>query len=135
DLVVAENYVTSEGVKGFVRGIDVKYQLLKQGQYTAGIDASKLPATGADTSKVPLQLLEARNAVAIAKQDGADQYASDTLQKAQQYLNQAEDYYRRKQGTTPIGTVAHAATQSAEEARLLTADKKEQEKAAQAKQE
>jgi outer membrane protein OmpA-like peptidoglycan-associated protein len=35
-------------------------------------------------------------------------------------LDQAEDYYRRHQGTSPIGTVARDATQTAEEARVMT---------------
>ena len=134
DFVVAENQIPND-VKGFIRSIDVKYELLRQGEYTTGIDPNQLPATAADFSKVPLELLEARNAVAIAKQDGASQYASDTLDKAEKYLAQAEDYYNRKQGRTPIGTVARAATQTAEDARLLTADKKQQERAAAARQE
>ena len=68
--------------------------------------------------------------MAIAKAAGADQYAPDTLQKAENLLAQAEDYLRRKQGRTPIGTVARGATQTAEDARVLTLQKKEQERIA-----
>jgi outer membrane protein OmpA-like peptidoglycan-associated protein len=71
-------------------------------------------------------LLEARNAVRIAKDAGAGQYAPSELQKAQDLLNRAEDYYRRKQGSGPIGTVAREATQTAEEARVMSIQRAEQ---------
>src|SRR5690242_8738843 len=131
--VVAENIIPND-VKGFVHSINTKFDLMDRGQYTANIDPATLPAFGENLRKVPLQLLEARDAVAIAKGTGADRYAADTLAKAQDMLDRAEDYYRRKQGTTPIGTAARAATQSAEDARLLTINKKEEERAAAARQ-
>ena len=79
-------------------------------------------------------MLEARNAVAIAKAAGAAQYAPDSLQKAETYLARAEDYLKRKQGKTPIGTAARGATQMAEDARVLTLRRKEQERIANEKQ-
>jgi len=48
--------------------------------------------------------------------------------KAEDMLQRAEDYYQRKQGRTPIGTAARGATQMAEDARILTLRKKEQER-------
>ena len=73
-------------------------------------------------------MLEARNAVAIAKAAGARQYAPDSLAKAEDMLQRAEDYLQRKQGRTPIGTAARGATQMAEDARVLTLRRKEQER-------
>jgi outer membrane protein OmpA-like peptidoglycan-associated protein len=78
------------------------------------------------SNKTPLDLLEARNAERIAKDAGAGQYAPSELQKAQDLLNRAEDYYRRKQGSGPIGTVAREATQTAEEARVMSIQRAEQ---------
>jgi outer membrane protein OmpA-like peptidoglycan-associated protein len=75
------------------------------------------PVYGID-KKTPLSLLEARNAVRIAKSAGADEYASDALKNAEQSLSQAEDYYAGKKGTKSIDTVARAAVQSAETARV-----------------
>src|SRR6202035_383327 len=75
-----------------------------------------------------LDLLEARNAVAIAKAAGAKQYAPDSLAKAEDMLQRAEDYLQRKQGRTPIGTAARGASQMAEDARVLTLRRKEQER-------
>ncbi len=128
NLVVAENIPLPETMGG-VHPITAKFDLLQKGQYTVNISPAQLPATNMDKS-VPLQLQEAENSIAIAKAAGADQYAADTLQKAQAYLAQGQDYFRRKQGITPIGAVARAATQSAEDARLLTLEKKQQEAAA-----
>jgi outer membrane protein OmpA-like peptidoglycan-associated protein len=133
NAVVAENIIPTD-VKGFVRTMNAKFDLMEKGQYTTNIDPARLPAFGATAQAVPLQLLEARDAVAIAKAAGAEQYAADTLQKAQDMLARAEDYYARKQGTTPIGTAARSATQSAEDARLLTINKKEEERAEAARQ-
>jgi outer membrane protein OmpA-like peptidoglycan-associated protein len=69
--------------------------------------------------------------VRIAKDSGAAQYAAGELQKAQDLLNRAEDYYHRKQGSGPIGTVAREATQTAEEARVMTIKREEDEQAEQ----
>src|ERR1700737_4541755 len=101
--------------------------MLEGGQYTVDVPAEQLPSMKAEP-KMPLTLLEARNAVAIAKAAGAAQYAPDSLQKAEDYLARAEDYLRRKQGRTPIGTAARGATQMAEDARVLTLRRKEQER-------
>lgn len=131
--IVAENIIPAD-VKGFTGSIKAKFDLMDRGQYTTDIDPAKLPAASADLARVPLQLLEARDAVAIAKAAGAEQYAGDTLRKAQEMLARAEDYYVRKQGVTPIGTAARSATQSAEDARLLTINKKEEERAEAARQ-
>lgn len=124
--VVAEN-VIPQGVKGFEEPIDAKFDVLEGKQYTIDVPANQLPSSQADQN-VPLDLLEARNAVAIAKAAGAKQYAPDSLTKAEDMLQRAEDYYQRKQGRTPIGTAARGATQMAEDARVLTLRRKEQER-------
>jgi outer membrane protein OmpA-like peptidoglycan-associated protein len=130
--VVAENIIRQE-TKGFEEAIDAKFDMLEGGQYTIDMPAQQLPSTTADP-KTPLTLLEARNAVAIAKAAGAAHYAPDSLQKAEEYLARAEDYLQRKQGKTPIGTAARGATQMAEDARVLTLRRKEQERIANEKQ-
>ena len=126
DDVVAENVVLPK-TKGFEESIDAKYDALEGREYTIDVPADQLPSAQASTS-VPLDLLEARNAVAIAKAAGAQQYANDSLTKAEDMLQRAEDYYQRKQGRTPIGTAARGATQMAEDARVLTLRKREQER-------
>src|SRR6202167_841880 len=124
--VVAENIIRT-GTKGFEEPITAKFDVLEGQQYTIDIPADQLPSSQASV-KVPLDLLEARNAVVIAKAAGAQQYAPDSLTKAEDMLQRAEDYYQRRQGVTPIGTAARGATQMAEDARVLTVRRKEQAK-------
>ncbi|MGD0270423.1 MAG: OmpA family protein, partial [Candidatus Sulfotelmatobacter sp.] len=124
--VVAENIIRQE-TKGFEEPIDAKFDVLEGAQYTIDVPADQLPSTRAD-ARVPLDLLEARNAVVIAKSAGARQYDPDGLAKAEDMLQRAEDYYQRKQGRTPIGTAARGATQMAEDTRVLTLRRKEQER-------
>jgi outer membrane protein OmpA-like peptidoglycan-associated protein len=122
--VIAENMIR-QGTKGFEEPIVAKFDVLEGAQYTIDIPVDQLPS-GRSSEKVPLELLEARNAVVIAKAAGAQQYAPDSLTKAEDMLQRAEDYYQRKQGRTPIGTAARGATQMAEDARVLTLRRKEQ---------
>jgi len=132
NLVVVENVILQD-TKGFEQPIDAKFDMLEGGQYIVDEPAEKLPSATADP-KTPLDLLEARNAVAIAKAAGAAQYAGSSLSKAEEMLARAEDYLVRKQGRTPIGTAARGATQMAEDARVLTLQKKEQDRVAAEKQ-
>jgi len=124
--VVAENVVLPQ-TKGFEETIDAKFDVLEGGQYTIDEPAEQLPSSQASPN-VPLDLLEARNAVAIAKAAGAEKYAQGSIMKAEDMLQRAEDYYQRKQGRTPIGTAARGATQMAEDARVLTLRQKEKER-------
>src|SRR5262249_6491261 len=114
--------------------IVARFEALQKGEYTMDLKPQQLPATGADYKKVPLELLQARNAVAIAKSEGAEQYAPGAMQKAQDSLTQAEEYYNDKKGKTPIRTASRAAVQSAEDARVLSIQKKSDERAAAEKQ-
>src|SRR5262252_6575988 len=126
DVIVAQNVVLAN-TKGFEEPIDAKFDVLEGKEYTIDVPVEQLPSTEAQPN-VPLDLLEARNAVAIAKAAGAEQYANGSIMKAEDMLQRAEDYYQRKQGRTPIGTAARGATQMAEDARVLTLRKKEQER-------
>src|ERR1700687_4090655 len=72
DVVVMENFVRNDPTATFVY-VDEKYELLQRGQYTLNSSAAKLEYRD---RKVPLQLQEARNAIAIARATGAERYAS-----------------------------------------------------------
>lgn len=130
DVLVAENIVRKD-TKGAIHPITARYELLQKGQYLVNISPAQLPGSEAEhQKKTPLEILEAENAVAIAQASGADHYAGDTLQKARDYLDQANDYHRRDQGKTEIRTAARTAVQTAEDARLITMEKKQQERVA-----
>jgi outer membrane protein OmpA-like peptidoglycan-associated protein len=125
DLVVLEN-VPKRNTKGWEVPVDAKFDALERGQYTVDISAARLPATVA-SERVPSDLLQARNAVAIARAEGAERYAPDTFQKASDFLDRAEDYLRGKQSDKAIETVARGAVQSAEDARVLAIRKRQEE--------
>jgi outer membrane protein OmpA-like peptidoglycan-associated protein len=125
NLVVLEN-VVRKNTKGWEEPIDTKFDAVERGQYTVDVNVADLPATSADHS-APVDLLEARNAVAIARAEGADRYAPDSFSKAEDFLRRAEDYSNRKQSDKAIATVARGAVQSAEDARLLSIRKRQEE--------
>lgn len=116
EKVIAENQPGPK-VQGWLRSIDVKYEALPAGVYASEVQPIQEPVYGIDKN-VPLSLKEARNAVRIAKAAHADQYASSALQRSQDLLKQADDYYSRKQNDKAIATVAREATQTAEAARV-----------------
>ena len=129
DLIVAQNEIRQD-TKGGIEPVNVTFELISRDTYSAQVQP--INSTVYEVSnKTPLDLLEARNAVRIAKDAGAEQYASSELHKAQDDLNRAEDYYRRKQGSGPIGTVAREASQTAEEARVMSIKRAQDEQAEQ----
>ncbi|HET8667529.1 MAG TPA: OmpA family protein, partial [Terriglobales bacterium] len=128
NLVVVENVIGKDTV-GWAQPINAKFEALQRGDYTVDIPATQLPSITANP-KTPLELLEAENAVAIARAAGAEKYAPETLQKAEEFLAKGRDYLNRKQSLQAIGTVARGATQQAEDARLLTIRRKEEERLA-----
>jgi len=124
DMVVGENSLR-DTTQGRPETVDVRYETFPRSVYAAQVTPIQNFVYGED-KKAPLDLLEARNAVRIAKDANAQQYAPDVLSKAETLLNQAEDYYRRKQGTKPIATVAREAAQTAEEARVTAVHAEQQ---------
>jgi outer membrane protein OmpA-like peptidoglycan-associated protein len=134
DVVVMENVIRTDTV-GKIEEIDAKYELLPRGQYTLNVSPADLRARAIPDPKRPLEVLEARNAVQIARWSGADKYASDTYQKAAQLLDEAENYQIRKHPEKkPAAMIAREAVQTAEDARLITLKRQEEERLAQERQ-
>jgi outer membrane protein OmpA-like peptidoglycan-associated protein len=133
DVVVMENIIREDTV-GKVEQTSVKYDLLQRGAYTMVGTPGKYHPVKTDKS-VPLQLLEAQNAVEIAQVAGANQYAKDTYDSADSLLRQAEDYQARKAGSKPVIMTSREAVQNAETARLLSLKRQEDERIAREKQE
>ena len=132
DVVVMENFVRHDTV-GTIEQVDAKYELLQRGQYTLNVNPAEIQPVRL-SAKVPLELYEARNAVQIARWTGAARYAPDTFQKAVQDLQNAEGYLTGKAGRKPIGTVAREAVQMAEDARIITVKKIDEERLANERQ-
>jgi outer membrane protein OmpA-like peptidoglycan-associated protein len=117
DVVVMENFLRKD-TSGTLEIVEAKYELLKRGQYTMNISAGALAPITSNLN-VPLQLREAREAIAIAKAQGADQYAPDVMAKVAVNMENAEGYYHSK-NEKELNTVAREATQQAEDARRIS---------------
>jgi len=124
DVVVMENIVRDD-TTGTMEDVDAKYELLKRGQYSENVGMNGVRTATADLNS-PLQLREARLAVAIAKAQGAYNYAADTMQKAYDDMVNAEGYNRSKD-LKRLETSAREATQMAEDARRITLQKQADE--------
>jgi outer membrane protein OmpA-like peptidoglycan-associated protein len=128
DVVVMENVIRPD-TRGKIDVVDAKYELLQRGQYVLNASGEPYQPVPQDP-KTPLELLEARNAVQIARTAGAEKYASDSFIKATRALEQAEGYQQRKAGRKPITMMSREAVQAAEDARLITLRRIEEERLA-----
>ncbi|HTP85503.1 MAG TPA: OmpA family protein [Bryobacteraceae bacterium] len=138
DVVVMENEVRPD-TRGVIESVDAKYELLPRGVYTMKGHAPGFVPVDVG-KKLPRELLEAENAVHIARVAGADQYAQDSYQKAQDALERAEKYQVQKPGQKPVITMAREAAVRAEDARVIAvkrqiAEHQEQERQAAAARE
>jgi outer membrane protein OmpA-like peptidoglycan-associated protein len=124
DVVVMENFLRKD-TSGTLETVEAKYELLKRGQYTMNISSGALAPITTDL-RVPLQLREAREAIAIAKAQGADHYAPDVMAKVAVNMQNAEGYYISRH-EKDLDTVAREATQQAEDARRISLVKEQEE--------
>lgn len=132
DVVVMENFVRKDTV-GKIEEIDAKYELLQRGQYSVNVPPAELKPIPLDKN-TPLDLHEARNALRIARWAGAEKDATESFQKADKLLQQAEAYKARKAGNKPVAMTAREAVQTAEDARLITLKRQEEQRVAQERQ-
>jgi outer membrane protein OmpA-like peptidoglycan-associated protein len=132
DMVVAQNFVLPQ-TTGTIEQVDAKFELLKRGEYTRTVDNSKLTPFEIK-GEAPLDIYEAQNAIQIAKWAGADVNAADTLAKAQTDLQNAQDMQGSKGDKRSIITDAREATQIAEDARIISLNKLEDQRQAELKQ-
>jgi len=126
DVVVAENFIRND-TSGTIEQVDANYHLLQRGQYV--FDRKKYQAIKVNP-KGPLQLAQAENAVEIARLAGADRYAPDTFQKALVDLKNAEDFLNSGKNRKESETNAREAAQMAEDARIITYRKIQEEELA-----
>ncbi len=132
DVVVLENFVRSDTV-GKVERIQARAELLPRGEYQINVTPGE-PVSGG--KKVPydqyeaiLALYQAQNAVQIAHSQGGDRYAPESMAKANQLLMQAQRELGQKMPKQVIMTARQAA-QAAEDARLITAKRVDEEREA-----
>jgi outer membrane protein OmpA-like peptidoglycan-associated protein len=101
------------------------YKLMKRSEY---VKLGNPLALTLDLKNVPLDMYEARNAVDIAKSQGAEKYAPEIFSKATSSLQMAENSLASKSDKNKIVTNARQTTQFAEDARALSAERQEAER-------
>jgi outer membrane protein OmpA-like peptidoglycan-associated protein len=131
NLVVMENVIRSD-TKGMPEVVDAKYELLERGEYQDDIREANLQPLVQGDRKVPLELLEARNAARIAQWSKANQYAQDSFIRAQNLLEQAQKAQDQNAGANKQAVVrlAREAVQTFDDARILSLRRREEERVA-----
>jgi outer membrane protein OmpA-like peptidoglycan-associated protein len=129
EVVVLEND-TKKNTKGKIYP-DNNFKLMKRSQYAK--EGNPLALTP-DLKAAPLDIYEARNAVAIAKSQGAEKYAPEIFSKASSSLQMAENSLASKEDRKVVITTARQTIQFAEDSRLLTTQRVEAERIQQEKE-
>jgi outer membrane protein OmpA-like peptidoglycan-associated protein len=113
---------------GRVEDVDAKFELLGRGVYSSSNTRIDNAIFGIDP-KTPRELFEARNAMRIARNAGADKYAAATLAKAEQQMAAAEEAYHSKRDKKTVESAARDVVETAEEARVMAVKQKAEEEA------
>jgi len=123
EIVVLVND-TTKNTKGKIYP-ENSYKLMKRSEYAKlGNPLALTP----DLKNVPLDMYEARNAVDIAKSQGAAKYAPVIFSKATSSLQMAENSLVSKADKSKIVTNARQTIQFAEDARALSSERQEAER-------
>ena len=129
DVVVAENQVRGDTV-GKIEQVDAKYELMPRGQYTwqppNGLAVVNGPKVSMGKYEAMSEVYQAQNAIGIAQTARAEQYAPNTLQKAQQLFNEAQRLQSSGADSRSVVQIAREAAQTAEDARAI-AERREHE--------
>ena len=131
NVVVLENVVRAD-TKGTSEAVNAKYELMERGGYIP--TGYKFDPVVLD-AKLPLEFLEARNALRIAKSEGAETYASGSYQHAVQLMNSADRYATEKHSSRKeLIATSREAVQTAEDARTIAVKKIGEERLANERQ-
>jgi outer membrane protein OmpA-like peptidoglycan-associated protein len=127
DVIVLENVVRAD-TKGTTEAVNAKYELMERGGYIPTgykFDPVVLSAS------LPLEFYEARNALRIAKSEGAETYATASYQHAVQLMDTADaDAINKHMDKKPLIAVARETVQTAEDAREIAVKKINEERLA-----
>jgi outer membrane protein OmpA-like peptidoglycan-associated protein len=116
NVVVLENVIRAD-TKGTPEAVNAKYELMERGGYIPTgykFDPVVLNAN------LPLEFLEARNAVRIAQSEGAETYAGESYQHAVELMNSADAYAtQRHSDKKQLIAKSRETVQTAEDAREI----------------
>jgi outer membrane protein OmpA-like peptidoglycan-associated protein len=127
NVVVLENVVRID-TKGTSEAVNAKFELMERGSYIP--TGYKFDPVVLD-AKLPLEFLEARNALRIAQSEGADRYAGDSYQHAAKLMDTADGYATTKHSSKKeLIATSREAVQTAEDARTIAVKKMDEERRA-----
>ena len=127
NVVVLEALPVASG-SGRVENVDGTYELIGRGVYSSANTKIDNAIFGIDPH-TPRELFEARNALRIARNAGADKYAASTLRKAEQQMVAADEAYRSKRDKKTVESASRDVVETAEEARVMAVKQKAEEEA------
>jgi outer membrane protein OmpA-like peptidoglycan-associated protein len=120
NVVVLENVVRAD-TRGTTEEVHAKYELMERGGYLPTgykFDPVVLSA------RLPLEFYEARNAMRIAKSEGAEQYADESYGHALKLMDSADQYAIDKHhNNKQLIAISREAVQTAEDARAIAVKK------------
>ncbi len=129
-VVVMENVLRPDTI-GASEPISAKYELLQRPEnYEVTLPpppqpgAASGPLVSQKEYEALLALYQAQNAIQIAKAEGDDMYAHETLSRAESLEQQASQIPNRGDNRDKIVMLARQAAQTAEDARTIAAQKK-----------
>lgn len=134
NVVVLENIARAD-TAGKVEEVQARYELLERGDGAVAAKTVEIqpPAVEAgrklsqDQYEAVLALYQAQNALQIARAQGADRNAANTLRKAEDLYQQAQAWQAEKPGSKRVVTAAREAAQTAEDARTIAMKRKQRE--------
>jgi outer membrane protein OmpA-like peptidoglycan-associated protein len=127
NVVVLENVVRAD-TKGTTEAVNAKYELMERGGYIPTgykFDPVVLSAN------LPLEFYEARNALRIARSEGAESYAAASYQHAADLMKTANGYASdHYTNDKPLIAISRETVQTAEDAREIAVKKIDEERLA-----
>jgi outer membrane protein OmpA-like peptidoglycan-associated protein len=125
NVVVLENVVRAD-TRGTSEAVNAKYELMERGGYIP--TGYKFDPVVLDAN-LPLEFLEARNAMRIAKSEGAEEYAGESYQHAVLLMNTADRYATdRHTDRKQLIAESRQTVQTAEDAREIAAKRIEEDR-------
>jgi outer membrane protein OmpA-like peptidoglycan-associated protein len=131
NVVVLENVIRAD-TRGTAEPMNAKYELMERGGYIP--TGYKFDPVVLD-AKLPLEFLEARNSMRIAKSEGAETYAGENYQHAVELMNSADGYATNGHLDKKLLIAKSRETvQTAEDAREIAVKRIEEDRAASERQ-
>ena len=131
NVVVLQNVVRND-TKGTSEAVNAKFELMERGSYIP--TGYKFDPVVLD-AKLPLEFLEARNALRIAQSEDAERYASDSYRHASTLMDTANGYATtRHSSKRELIATSREAVQTAEDARTIAVKRMDEERRANERQ-